>query len=136
MINSSIVGLVVIGIVAVVLLVFVIKPQRRLPEERGLTPLFNARCSATTEVGFRFRFGTNMPTCRITLYENAMVIAVGTPAWVRYEDIVNAKCERSWWASRLKLSTRVPKMAVTLNLRSPEKVAGILREKGVKVIEY
>jgi hypothetical protein len=63
-----------------------------------------------------------------------MVVAIGEPVWVRYGDIEHAKCERSLWASRLVVTTRVPKMAVRLNLRSPEKVTGILREKGVKVI--
>lgn len=134
MINCSIVGLVVVGVVAIVLPIMAIGPQHSLPEEKSLTPLFNARCTATRAVGFGFRFGTNMPTCRITLYEDGMVIAVGTPRWVGYKDIESVRCEPSWWSGRLNVSTRIPKMSVSLHLRSPEKVAAILKEKGVKGI--
>jgi hypothetical protein len=118
-----------------VLLALSIVPQHRLPEEKGLIPLFNARCTATKAARFGFRFGTNIPTCRITLYDHVMVIAVGAPALVKYEDVEKVQCERSWWRSRLKVSTRVPNMAVILNLRCPEKVARILREKGVDVVD-
>ena len=68
-----------LGVVGATLLYFCLRPGVKLPEEKGLTPLFTERCSASTSAGIGFRFGTNMPTCRITLYEHGMVIGIGKP---------------------------------------------------------
>lgn len=135
MIDGSVIGLVVVGIVAVALLFFVIKPRRKLPEEKDLKPLYTERCSATTRAGLGLRFGTNMPTCRLTLYEHGMVIAVVAPIWVKYEDIEQVKSVRSWLSRRVDISVRDPKVAASFNVRSPERIASILRAKGVRLVE-
>lgn len=71
-----------------------------------------------------------MPTCRIALYDHAMVIAVTAAVLVKYADIENVKCERSWWSSRLNVSMCHPKIVFSLNLGSPEKLAGNLKRQG------
>ena len=70
--NSTFIGLVCVGIVVAGMLLFAISSQRKLPAEKGLVPLYTERCTATTRSGFGLRFGTNLPTCRITLYERAV----------------------------------------------------------------
>jgi hypothetical protein len=135
MISGSLIGLVVVGIVAAALLGFAIRPQRKLAAEKDLIPLYTERCSATTRVGLGFQFGTNMPTGRLTLYEHGIVMAVATPMWIRYEDIEQVKSVRSLLARRLDISARDPKMEASFNVRSPERIAGILKSKGVRVVE-
>lgn len=57
-----------LGVVGARLLYFVFGAGIRVAEEKGLVPLFTERCSASTSAGIGVGFGTNMPTCRITLY--------------------------------------------------------------------
>jgi hypothetical protein len=135
MISGSLIGLVVVGIVAAAFLVFAIRPQRKLPAEKELILLYTERCSATTRIGLGFRFGTNLPTGRLTLYEHGMVIAVATPMWIRYEDIEQVKSVRSLLSRRIDISARDPKVEASFNVRSPDRIAGILKAKGVRVVE-
>ena len=135
MIDWSFIGLAVVGVVAIVLLFFAIKPQRKLPEEKNLVPVYTERCSATARVGLGFRFGTNMPTGRLALYEHGMVIAVASPIWVKYEDIEQVKSKRSWLSRRIEIFVRDPRMAASFNVRSPERIASILSAKGVRVVQ-
>ena len=133
---TSIVGLGFVAVITVGVLLFAFSSQRKLPAEKGLVPLYSARGTASTRGGFGLRFGTNMPTCRITLYERAVVMAIGPPVLVAYEDIEKVKCERSWCANRLEVSMRNSSLVWNFNVRSPEKVAGIFKEKGVRIIGF
>ena len=135
MFDSSIMAFVVIGIVAIALLAFALVSRRMLPEERNLVPLYSEKCSATRRAGFGLRTGSNLPTCRITLYERAVVMAVGAPVMVKYEDIEQVKCERSWLAKRVEVSAREPHMVLSFNVRAPDKIAELFRTRGVRVIE-
>lgn len=63
-------------------------------------------------------------------------MAIGPPVLVAYEDIEKVKCERSWCANRLEVSMRNSSLVWNFNVRSPEKVAGIFKEKGVRIIGF
>lgn len=125
------VGLVVVG---ATLLYFCFRPGIRLPEEKGLIPLFTERCSATTSAGIGVRFGTNMPTCRITLYEHGIVIGIGKPIWIKYSDVEWVQYRQSWWSRWVKVALRDSKLVARFNVRSPAKIADILRERGVRAV--
>jgi hypothetical protein len=135
MMDSGIVVLAIIGTVAIALLGFSLLSRRMLPEEKNMMPLFSEKCSATRRAGFSFRMGSNLPTSRITLYERTVVLAVGPPVMVKYEDIEQVKCERSWLSKRVEISIREPHMVLTFNVRAPDELAEAFRTRGVHVIE-
>lgn len=87
------------------------------------------------ERGIGFGFGTNMPTCRITLYSEGMVIGIGKPIWVKYADVESVQYRQSWWSQWVKVALRDSKLVVRFNVRKPEKIAEILKTQGVRVVE-
>ena len=76
-----------------------------------------------------------MPTCRITLYSEGMVIGIGKPIWVKYADVESVQYRQSWWSQWVKVALRDSKLVVRFNVRKPEKIAEILKTQGVRVVE-
>ena len=52
---------------------------------------------------------------------------------MKYEDVESVRCQWSWWSKRLEVAMRNSKMVARFNVRSPEKVANILKDRVVRI---
>ena len=128
----SLIALSVPIVVLLAMLVFVRSTGAQLPEENGRAALYTERCSASS--GRFLRFGTNLPTCRITLYDDGLVAAIGAPIFVKYQDVEGALCTQSWLLKSVRLHIRAtPDLILTFSSRAPAKIGAILKQKGVRV---
>jgi hypothetical protein len=57
-----------------------------------------------------------MPTRRLAPYEQRTIIVVAGPIWVKYEDIEQVECKRSWLSPRVDISARDPKVVASFNV--------------------
>lgn len=135
MMDPGLAGILVVGAVGTIFLLLLIFPQRKLAEEKGLTPLHQERCAGSSKLGFGFRVGATIPTWRISLYDGFMVLVIGKPVMVRYGNIERVKCKDSFLLKKIEIEGNDPKFFVTLYPRSPQKLAEIFRKKGVSVSE-
>jgi len=114
---------------------WILAPLRRLPEEKGLTPLFSERCSALTTARVGFRFGMPARACRIALYDKWFVMDIGGPVLVKYESVAKIERVRRWFSESIRLHMGTSNLVATFYVRNPEGAAAIFRLKGVSVVQ-
>lgn len=120
---------------AAALSLWILAPLRRLPEEKGLTPLFAERCGAMTSARVGFRFGMPSRACRIALYDEWFVMDIGGPVLVKYEDVAKVECVRRWFSKCIRLHMRTSKLIATFYVKNSARAADTFRLKGVSIVE-
>jgi hypothetical protein len=114
-----IVGCVLVG---VVLLAPMFLARRRAPQERGLTPVFEAVCSGSTGWGL----GGNIPMFRLSIYSHFFVVGFLTPYVTPYGELTRVEVKSGILGRRLCIWTKGG-ASFQLSVSEPEKVAQLLR---------
>jgi hypothetical protein len=89
---STIAGLVFVGII---LILPVFTCLRRAKAELNLKPLWQKRCT-----GYLGAFGTNIPSIRVALYQDFLVIGFISQTVIPYRDIGKVSVNRRFWSLR------------------------------------
>lgn len=133
MIDSSVVTLVVIVVVAVTFAWLMLWPKRRIKNEVGLTALYEESCSGHTNLGFGFSMGGNISNWRISLYDEFVLLSSITKVSIPYASIEMVEYKRSLISKGLHISSRDAKIDVTLFPRNIDRIVEILRSKNVSI---
>jgi hypothetical protein len=93
-----------LGIIALVLLAPFPLSLRRIPDEKGLPPIYKDRAMIFERTLFLFFSGANIPYWRLAFYETFMVISAGLlPRMIRYDQIVKIEPKRLFISKGLYL---------------------------------
>lgn len=96
--------------------------RRRAVEEQGLTPRYEATCSAFADwVG-----GTNIPSVRLSIYDSFVVVAWLSPRVIPLKDIEEARVSRFLFGRCVLIKPRRG-MTLRLGVKEPERVVRLLK---------
>lgn len=113
--TSEIVALLVTAFVAIGFLALYLLPQRRTAAERGLVARYTGRCAVFRGEG-RMLFG-GIPSQRVTIYDDFMVIRGVGAMVVRYSEVVEIDARPDWVTGRIAVTTRKQSFSIV----SPER---------------
>ena len=95
--------------------------RRRAPRERDLTPVFEAFCSGTFgRVG-----GTTIPSVRLSIYTDFLVVAFLTPHVIPFKELKQVEVSGGTFGRQLHLRLNSG-ATYQLSVKNPENVAKLL----------
>ncbi len=134
--DSNIFALICIAIIGATLLTFIfVLPKRKLVEEKGITPLYEERCSANWKFGGGALIaGGNIPIARISFYENFFVVSMLCPTKINYSEIISADFKSNWFSKSVTLYFDKGNSLV-IRPQNVKKIQSIVAAKNPKVFE-
>jgi hypothetical protein len=131
--DSSLLSLfVVAGVGVILLMAMFILPQRKLPEEKEVKPLYEERCSAN----WRFARGAvvaggNIPIARISFYDDFFVVALVTLTKVLYSEVLSTDFKKGWLSKSITINFAKGRSLV-IHPKNFEKVRSLIEASGAK----
>jgi len=133
MIDSPLLTLIGIALVALVFFAIYVLPMRRSRAERGGTLLYEERCSGRANSGLGLWLGGNIPNWRISFYERFLVISSVGQTTVPYEEIQSVEYGRQLISKGIRVRAREPRLDIILFPKEPAKVLELFENKKVRV---
>jgi hypothetical protein len=135
MIDTSLTILIILAVGVIAFIVLFLVPQRRTKNELGLVPLYEERCTGRKTFGYGFTFGGNIPSWRISLYDNFVVISFPRATSIPYGDIASVEYKQQFLSKGMRIQTHGPALNIVLYPRQPNKIIEILRAKNVQILD-
>jgi hypothetical protein len=118
-------AVVICVLIGLALLTPLVLARRRAPQERGLTPVFEAICSGRSG-GSLSGLGSNLPIFRVSVYDNFLVICLFSPTVIPFAQLSRVEARGSFLGGSLLIET-MGGLAFNLSLRNPERISKLLR---------
>lgn len=129
MIDSSLLGLFVIGIIAIALGACFVLPRVRGSEEKNVSTIYEEINTGWIKRSFGIPVGSNFSPCRLSLYEKFFVISTITRTTVPYADVESIKQGKF---RELCITFSEGQKSITMWPMNIVKIVDIFRSKGVR----
>jgi hypothetical protein len=125
----------VLGVTWVFVLFSVAFSLRRLAEENGDHAVFTGYGTGTRTMVAGVKLGA--PICRLSLYENFVVVGIGWPFLVRYTEISSIKYDRGFLFESITINLAASihrKCRLTLSKSAVRRILKMIHEKHVRIV--
>ena len=118
-----------LALIGIVLILPIFISSRRASAELNLKPLWQKRCA-----GRMGALGTGIPSIRVSLYQDFMVVACLGQRVIPYRDIAEVSAKGNFWSLNfsgvtLKLRGISPEYRFHLNRRDAEKLVNLIEAR-------
>jgi hypothetical protein len=123
--------------IALIWMLAALIPRRKLPQERGLTPIYQTICAGIQTSRFNvLRMGTAIPFWRISLYEHFAVIAIWIPRAIEYSDFDSIRCKNLLLFKSVRFRSVKYELNFSAWVLSSQPLITVLLEQKVPVSGY
>jgi hypothetical protein len=119
MIDPGLLSIFLLAGIGVFLVALMFLCRRRAPQEQGLSPAYESRCSGLAGAG------TNLHNIRLSIYDHFLVIAFFTPHVILFSELANVAIKKFAYISYLRIELRNGS-TYSLNVKDPRHVAELI----------